>query len=319
MSYRKKVNLFLIGAPKAGTTSVAKFLDLSREISVSKPKEPGYFAVDCGGNPDRNGYTPRNIDEYEDLWLGGSQCSAKYWCDASTNYSWCPGAIRKIKAYNANAKCIYILRHPIEAAYSLYCEEKYQLNDPSLSFEDAWLSGSGQAASEDGFSRLNYGAISSFGARCAELLELFDRSNVHICFLEDLVTDEWEFYSNLASFLGVKFDRNLIGIKENTRKVRVNVKLAKILLNPPSFISPLYVFLKVLLHKLGIRGVRSGLLNAFSTGLPVDANPNFSAAFARKLEDYFSNDIEILSDLCGRDLAHWHRCPQKFIRSGDLE
>ena len=42
----KKTNLFLIGAPKCGTTSLAESLSSFQEISLGKKKEPNFFNTD---------------------------------------------------------------------------------------------------------------------------------------------------------------------------------------------------------------------------------------------------------------------------------
>ena len=49
MKVKDKIpNLFVIGAPKCGTTSILKYLDQHPEIFVSDIKEPHYFNKDSG-------------------------------------------------------------------------------------------------------------------------------------------------------------------------------------------------------------------------------------------------------------------------------
>lgn len=40
----KKPNLFIVGAPKCGTTALAEYLDSHPNIFMCRPKEPNYYA-----------------------------------------------------------------------------------------------------------------------------------------------------------------------------------------------------------------------------------------------------------------------------------
>ena len=40
----KKVNLFLVGAQKSGSTALAEYLSQHNDIEVSTPKAPNYFS-----------------------------------------------------------------------------------------------------------------------------------------------------------------------------------------------------------------------------------------------------------------------------------
>ena len=46
MSNKKHPNFLIVGAAKAGTTSIAKYLEEHPEIFISKEKEPFYFVRD---------------------------------------------------------------------------------------------------------------------------------------------------------------------------------------------------------------------------------------------------------------------------------
>ena len=42
----RKVDFFIVGAPKCGTTSMATYLNGRSDVFVTNPKEPHYFSVD---------------------------------------------------------------------------------------------------------------------------------------------------------------------------------------------------------------------------------------------------------------------------------
>ena len=58
----RKPNLFLIGAPKCGTTSLASYLSDHPQIFVSDPKEPHFF------NTDSENRKTWNWEEYEAIF-----------------------------------------------------------------------------------------------------------------------------------------------------------------------------------------------------------------------------------------------------------
>lgn len=123
--------LFIIGAPKCGTTSLASWLDGSEDLYLLPGKEPGFFR----GNTDRfvrdanwpDAYTyPEptrpmvNRDAY--MRLSNAARSDQWAIDASTDYlsdPVAPGRIRDF-AESRNVKLVCILRDPVERAFSEY-------------------------------------------------------------------------------------------------------------------------------------------------------------------------------------------------------
>lgn len=108
----EKTNLFVVGAAKAGTSSLWELLGSHPEIYVPEDelnKEPSYFC-EYGAW--------MGLENYEQLFESGSGC--RYRCDASTAYLTAPEAAKRIHDYNPDAKIIIIVRNPVDRAYSLY-------------------------------------------------------------------------------------------------------------------------------------------------------------------------------------------------------
>ena len=59
-------DVYLIGAPKAGTTSVASWLAVHPQVFWSVPKEPFYWASDYPRMRAHHGFVTR--DDYESLF-----------------------------------------------------------------------------------------------------------------------------------------------------------------------------------------------------------------------------------------------------------
>ena len=116
-------NLFLIGAPKSGTTYLHAVLKNSANVFSSPRKEPAFFLVDG----QRITYKSRDSDplpssfdraEYQKLYENSGP--SKYAIDASTHYLSSPETAAKIKAASPDAKIVAVLREPISRAYSHY-------------------------------------------------------------------------------------------------------------------------------------------------------------------------------------------------------
>ncbi len=113
-------NFLVIGAPKAGTTSLYKYLQQHPQIYMSPVKEPSFFALE-GEELDilpSGNHSVTNIDKYQSLFQGVAEEIAIG--EASTTYLYSPKAPERIKYYLPNVKLIAILRNPVDRAFSNY-------------------------------------------------------------------------------------------------------------------------------------------------------------------------------------------------------
>jgi hypothetical protein len=105
----KKVDFFVIGAMKAGTSSLHALLNGHPEISTGRIKEYGFF-YESKFEETAIGAYHSNFDVHKNLW--GEICP---------NYSkrtTFEGVAQRISSYNPSAKIIYIRRNPIKRALS---------------------------------------------------------------------------------------------------------------------------------------------------------------------------------------------------------
>jgi len=117
-------NLFIVGAMKAGTSSLHEYLHQHPQIFMSRFKEPQYFA------PHRTQYgmwgqgqalPERGIDWYLQLFAdsGDVKCAG----ESSVSYTarhWIGGCEQRIWEFNPDARIIYLMRDPVERAISHY-------------------------------------------------------------------------------------------------------------------------------------------------------------------------------------------------------
>src|SRR5580698_1501830 len=101
-----KPNFFIVGAPKSGTTSLYDYLKEHPQVFLPK-KELYYFCYDL---------TFRTPPISENIYLKyyTDANNQKAVGDASVYYLLSPGAAKKIKDFNPEAKIIVMLRNPIQ-------------------------------------------------------------------------------------------------------------------------------------------------------------------------------------------------------------
>jgi hypothetical protein len=130
------VSFLIVGAQKAGTSALAEFLSAHPALHLPERKELHFFDHDPHfDGADRADYAP-----YHEHFAGAD--ADLLWGEATPIYMyWLPAAAR-IRAYQPGMKLIFLLRHPVERAYSQW-QMEYELGRDRWSFSTAirleWL------------------------------------------------------------------------------------------------------------------------------------------------------------------------------------
>ena len=106
-------NLIVIGAAKAGTTSLHNYLDLHPEVVMSQDKEMRFFT-----DPDCSSWLGR----YQDYFAAGT----RYRGESTPQYTkWplFPGVADRIAELSPDARLIYLVRDPVARSIAEYVEE----------------------------------------------------------------------------------------------------------------------------------------------------------------------------------------------------
>lgn len=106
-------NFIIIGAARSGTTSLFHHLRLHPQIYCSTVKEPRFFAYDEFYN--------QGLETYSELFKGAreDQICGEATTDY-TRYPQAPGVPQRIAEVLPNVRLIYVVRHPVDRAYSHY-------------------------------------------------------------------------------------------------------------------------------------------------------------------------------------------------------
>lgn len=198
---KRWANLFILGAPKCGTTALATWLSEHSEITVSSPKEPHYFSTEHQSITDEQTYLSL---------FGEEESSAKWLCDASVWHLFSDDAVKNILALKNDAKFVVMLRNPAEIVISMHRHQVYNGNElihdlsQALDLNDLRLSGDGQGVlSSYPSERLAYFHSCALGWQLERLLTLVDRDRVHLIFMDDIKQDSKAVLKRLFEFLEV--------------------------------------------------------------------------------------------------------------------
>ena len=107
-------NLFIPGAGKSATSSLHEYLGQHPQIFMSKEKEPHFFSNDRNFQGDLSD----KLQLYARLFENGKAC--KYRGESSTGYMVFPSVVERIKKTIPDPYFIFVLRNPIDRAYSHY-------------------------------------------------------------------------------------------------------------------------------------------------------------------------------------------------------
>jgi hypothetical protein len=200
-------NLFIIGAPKCGTTSLHRYLDQHPRISMSAVKEPKFFLTD-GARPHHHGpgddradraYVVRR-DTYEALFEYPSGPGG-YAGESTPYYLWDRDAAPRIRALVPEARLVVVLREPTLRAYSNWADLREQGRE-KLDFASAM-------AAEEERRRLDwepfwlYRELGLYGRQLTRLFTVFPREQVKVLLAEDLAEAPDGPVAEVFAFLGL--------------------------------------------------------------------------------------------------------------------
>jgi len=133
-------NLFLIGAPKAGTSALASQLGQHPDIYMGA-KEPRYFDARTFFD-NKEDWPINDINEYLRLFDCSQALNAQYRLDASVFNMYSEESLNEILKLNPEAKFILVLRDPLTAAKSMHRQRlKYvdlRMREVSEDFAVCW-------------------------------------------------------------------------------------------------------------------------------------------------------------------------------------
>ncbi len=182
----------IIGATKAGTTSVHHYLDQHPEIFMCKRKETNFFSQDSATC--FLGDAIRTREDYEREF--DAVRDEKAIGETSPAYLAVPMAPKNIHDDIPNAKLIAILRDPAERAYSHFLMRRRQNREFRTSFEQC-------IDEEDLDPQRSYKSRGFYGEQMERYRKYFPKDEMKIFLYEDFVKDPEGILREIFSFLEV--------------------------------------------------------------------------------------------------------------------
>lgn len=296
---------FLVGAPRSGTTFLAKALAKHPAVCFSKPKETHFFVRDCLELP-----PDRWAAEFQQRYFPQLEDGHRMIAEGSPLQLRDPQAIESLLRFDPDTRLLVAVRNPADMAYSLHARLLYLLDEDERDFRRAWQLQEARARGERIPRRcrdprsLQYRAMCSVGAQLERLFGQIDRGRVHVVVFDDLVGDTVKTYRHMLEFLGLPDDGRTEFDRKNENREYRHAWAQAYVTNPPK---PVATLLESWQRKgkgrpTWVRRIRRRIKEwntrkAKRAPLDLDLRAELRAAFAP--------DVERLEHLLGRDLSHW--------------
>lgn len=292
-----KPNLFLVGAPKCGTSAMACNLAQHPQMCMCKIKEPNYFCKDL----DVQGCQT----EEEFLSLFSPMPTTKIIAEGSVLYLSSLVTASAIRRFSPEARIIIMLRSPIDVMYAWHSQMLFTCNEFIADFKEALAAEphrkNGSRLSQVGTKRncpqlLFYRDIVRFAEQMRRFIDEFGQERIHVILHDDFRADPEATYVAVLRFLEIDetFRPDFVAINRNRvrRSWQLHYWTKKLLARPAKAMLSETRRLKLikLLDRFNAREVARA---------PMDK------ALRRQLQTEILPEVEELSELLGRDCTHW--------------
>lgn len=300
---RPTPNLFIVGAPKAGTTALASYLDQHPDIFVAG-KELSYFGSDLVFGTEDGGRWRLAYEPYLRWFADHGQ--ARFRTDRSVFYLYSSLAAGEIHAFDPDARIVVMLRNPVDQMHSQHSEMVFQGEEDLTSFavaldaEDERRRGGRVPPACRKVFGLLYRDIARYTDQVERYLSLFGPGQVRVLLYDDLVADAAATYGGVLEFLDVAPDhRPDLGVV-NANKVVRSPKLRDLLRHAPPGLRRLG---RVAVRDEHARAALRRRLHTMNT--KGAARPPMDGALRARLVEEFTPEVRRLEALVQRDLGAW--------------
>ena len=288
----KKRIVFVIGVPKAGTTTLASLLRQHPDILVSNPKETLFHIRDYSKGVNYF------LNQYFDL-----NSKANLFCEMSiSNMYFSESTAQIIHNDFPNAKLIALLRNPIYRAFSDYRDNVRKGNE-NLSFENTFLTEEKRIKFDKyySFDTRIYFRKGLYYEQLQRFLRYFDKEQIRIYQYEEFYENIKFYLNDIFSFIGVSKLENInINIKKNVGKYEPRSKLFHFLINGqyPLKISTKKIIPKSIYRRLG-KYIAEINLKEYN-------KKEISPDFIKILNNYYKEDVKKLEKEFNRTFQKWN-------------
>lgn len=303
-------NWIIIGAPKAGTSSLFQWLADHPQVGGSKEKETYYF-VDPGTHMHRatRSFAHQGLAGYEALF---AHCdpSVRVVMEATPGYLYSETALRELPRLPSHPHFIVVLREPVAQLRSLhrYFQQNWNWIPRDMSF-----SGFVEAV-DRGTGTFRGNELASAALENARYVDHLRRwreacgpERLHLFLFEDLVANPKRFMAELAGRMGIDpdfYETYAFPSENETYVVRSGA------------LQELNIRLRALLPQGRFYNLLRRAYRAANTR-PASRSGNVDSLVERKLSQRYLPMIAELEQDFGLDLSRWRGVMERRIAGGD--
>jgi hypothetical protein len=296
---------FLIGAPRCGTTFIAKALARHPEICFSKPKETHFFVRDYAKVP-----AERWQAEFLHRYFAHLEPRHALIAEGSPLQLRDPDAIRRLLRFDPETRFLVAVRNPVDMAYSYHARLVYLLDEDERDFERAWELQPARARGERVPRRcrdvgsLQYRAMCSLGTQLENLFEQVGRERVHVIVFDDLVQNPVKLYRDMLEFLELRYDGRTRFERKNEHRDFRHDWAQSWVMNPPR---PVAALLEAWQRtgRSRPRWVRDARRRLKRWNTRRAKRAPLAAPMRERLRAELAGEVTRLEQLLGRDFSTW--------------
>lgn len=199
--------MFIVGAPRSGTTSMYHYLSEHPEIFMSARKEPHFFGTDLSA-PTTNHKLFRKENNYLNLFSKSKD--EKIIGEASVYYLYSKKAAKNIYKYNPKSKILIMLRSPVEVIESLYKMNYFSGQEKNTTLKQALVAESKRKKGLGFSKRINflkesfyYQDLVRYCEQVKRYKQIFNDKAIKIIIFDDFKSNPQKTYVETLKFLGV--------------------------------------------------------------------------------------------------------------------
>ena len=313
--------VFIVGAPRCGTTTMARWLQAHPQILFPFVKEPHFFwQHDLRGLEDSE-LRRRVESDYLDHFFREAEPGQTVGFDGSVSYLYAPEQLEPALKLWPNSRFIVGVRDPMTLLPSLHKRLIFTGDENIRRFEDAWAAIPDRAAGrripwstiEPRWLRYDEGA--RYGTYVERLFNAVGKERCLVMVFDDLVADPAWQHERLLEFTGLQPMPLAEGKAERESKGVRFLLLQQLLKRPPRALLPYLAgkrhvgrFDKEAGRKIGSapsKGPPSLRKRILRWNKAEDEKRPISMVVQREIRDQLQDEVDKLGELIGRDLSHW--------------
>ena len=314
--------VFIVGAPRSGTTTMSRMLQAHPQILFPFVKEPHFFSQHDLRGLDHAELRRHIEHDFLDRFFPKPEPGETVGADCSVSYLYTPQQLEPALRLWPNSRFIVAVRDPLTLLPSLHKRLLFTGDEAIRDFEDAWAAVPDRAAgrrvpwSTIDPRLLRYDEAPRFGTYVERLFATVGKERCLVMVFDDLLDDPAGQHRRLLEFAGlddvpppkIKAERESKGVR--------NLFVQQLLNRPPRVLLPYLTTLRFQRRFNKQAGRKNGKTKLGSRSKSLrkrilrwnrapDEKHIVPLAVQCEIREHFQGEVDKLGALIGRDLSHW--------------